>query len=290
MQPFFLALVFLAPVLDVFRVDMLHQRLVFLGKSYPFIFETVMWLPIGFYGAVIIIGIVSLIWGRLFCGWTCPHNTLTEWTHSLRAMVGRGEKPSWMKKLIRKHPHMKEILIWLSPPIAIGITFILGLLLSFYVIPPAWGWGQYLSGHPHPALVYGNGLFVLIGLFLLYAGNDFCRSCCPYGMAQSISAYHENSPWRPMEISFTSNKETDCKTCRACQMVCPVEIDPRDASLTGKVHVGQFEGCFNCGECIDACKYLHSFKKNPGLLSFNRPGFRRKNEPLTLERLLSTQE
>jgi polyferredoxin len=275
-QPFFWAVVFLGPVLNLFRVDMLQQRLVFLEKSYSFEFKSILWLPIGFYGAVILIGIVSLIWGRLFCGWACPHNTLTEWTQTLRAMVGRGQKPPWMKKIIRKHPLSKELFALASPPLAIGLTFILSVLLSFYVVPPVWGFHQYLSGHPHPALVCGNILFVLIGLFLLYAGHDFCRTCCPYGMGQSISAYQESSRWRPMEIRFNGDKTDDCKTCQACQMVCPVDIDPRDATLTGVVKVGQFDGCFNCGECIDACKHLHSFKKAPGLLAFNTPGLRPK--------------
>src|SRR6476646_4248050 len=98
-------------------------------------------------------------------------------------MVGRHEKPRWMKLLLKKAPWAKELL---------------SLLLSFYVVPPNWALAQYASGHPHIALVFGNGLFVLIGLFLLYAGNDFCRTCCPYGLAQSVSAYQESTPWKPM--------------------------------------------------------------------------------------------
>src|SRR5687768_12631647 len=79
-QPFFLGLVFLAPVFDLFRIDMIHQQLIVLGQRFDFTFNTLVWLPVGFYGVVILIGIVSFIWGRLFCGWVCPHNTLTEWT------------------------------------------------------------------------------------------------------------------------------------------------------------------------------------------------------------------
>jgi ferredoxin-type protein NapH len=281
-QPLFWGLIFLGPALDVFRVDMIQQRLVFMGQSLPFVFNTLFWLPVGFYGAVILIGVVSLLWGRLFCGWTCPHNTLTEWTRALRAMVDpsgqREDKPKWMKRLLRKYPGAQKALFVLSPLLAIGLTFLFSLLLSFYVVSPDFVLGQYGSGHPHIALVWGHGLFMLIGLFLLYAGHDFCRTCCPYGMGQSISAYHENSRWRPMEIQFTGDKASQCKTCQACQIVCPVDIDPRSGTLEGQLKVGQFDGCFNCGECIDACKYVHSFKQNPGLLSFNKPGFRNPQE------------
>lgn len=278
-QPFFWALCFLGPAMDIFRVDMIHQRLIWLGKPLEFLFEHLMWLPIGFYGAVILIGIISFIWGRLFCGWACPHNTLTEWTQPLRAMVGLAEKPRWMKLLLRNRPFLKPVLSGLSPLLAIVLTSGLSLLLSFYVVPPQWAIQQYASGHPHIALVFGNGLFVLIGLFLLYVGNDFCRTCCPYGLAQSISAYHEDSPWRPLEIQFKGSQSQDCKSCTACQIACPVDIDPRN---TGALKVGQFDGCFNCGECIDACKYIHQFKEQPGLLSFQNPGLKKKTTQCAL--------
>lgn len=276
-QPAFWALVFLAPALDIFRVDMLNQKLVFLGKHLPFAFNSLLWLPVGFYGAVILIGIVSFIWGRLFCGWACPHNTLTEWTRAIRGAVGRDQKPAWMKRLIRKYPASKTWLAGLSLTVGLGLCVTLSILLCFYVMPPDFVLSQYAGGKPHIALVWGNGLFTLIGLFLLFAGSDFCRTCCPYGMAQSVSAYHENSRWRPMEIGFSGSLEADCKTCQACQMVCPVDIDPRAGTLTGQAKVGQFDGCFNCGECIDACKYLHSFKETAGLLSFKNPGFKPNN-------------
>jgi ferredoxin-type protein NapH len=279
LQPLFWALVFLGPVFNIVRVDMLTQHVVYFGKAYPFNFNSLMWLPIGFYGAVIIIGIVSFVWGRLFCGWTCPHNTLTEWTVGLRALVGREAKPVWLKRLMRKVPAPIWVYRTLSILLGFALTFTLSVLLSFYVIPPDWGTAQYLSGAAHPALVCGNLLLMLIGLFLLYAGHDFCRTCCPYGMAQSISAYHENSRWRPMEIQFTGDQASECKTCQGCQSVCPVEIDPRDGTLAGMLKVGQFDGCFNCGECIDACKTVQQYRGKKGLLSFKLGGKSAKLKP-----------
>jgi flavoprotein len=91
-------------------------------------------------------------------------------------------------------------------------------------------------------------------------------------MAQSLSAYHEGSRWQSMEIGFKGDKVEDCKTCSACQIMCPVDIDPREQS---NLKVGQFYGCFNCGECIDACKFVHDFKGQGGLLSFKNPGIKR---------------
>lgn len=280
-QPFFWGLCFLAPLLNIFRVDMIHQHLIFMNHPYPFDVEHLMWLPIVFYGAVILIAITSFIWGRLFCGWACPHNTLTEWTQSIRAMLGLVEQPRWMRRLVKHYPAVKPCLPFVSVGLAFILTTALSVSLSFYVVPPLWVLAQYQGGAPHIALVWGHMLFVLIGLFLLLAGNNFCRTCCPYGLAQSVSAYHEGSLWRPMEIQFLGEKETQCKTCKACESVCPVDIDPRAGTLTGHLAVGQFEGCFNCGECIDICKFIHTVKPHESLLSFRSPQVRKKPVPVS---------
>lgn len=271
-QPLFWVFFFLAPLLHWFRVDMIHQKLVFMNQPYPFEFKYLMWLPIVFYAGVIAIGVVSFVWGRLFCGWACPHNTLTEWTRPFRAVFNRDHLPLSIARLYQKLPILKTLFSLFSIPIAFMLTFGLSVLLSFYIVPPAWVLAQYVSFKPHVALVFGHMLFTLIGLFLLYAGHDFCRTCCPYGMCQSLSAYQEGKKWRPMEIAFNSpnTMETDCKTCTACQTVCPVDIDPRKPLALG-LKVGQFYGCFNCGECIDACKTVQFHQDRKGFLTFEQP-------------------
>ena len=271
-QPLFWGLVFLGPLLNIFRVDTIAQRLIWLGKAYPFEWNTLMWLPITFYALVLVISVTSFIYGRLFCGWVCPHNAMTEWTRSIRAMAKLEEKPRWMKLLLNKQPWIEGLLMPLAIVLGLGITVGLSLLLSFYIVPPDWVINGYLTGKPHIALAFGNGLFTLIGLFLLFAGHNFCRVCCPYGLAQSVSAYHENTRWRPMEIRFVHETTDDCKSCTVCQQVCPVDIDPRDPA---NLQVGQFDGCFNCGECIDACSYIHDFKNTPGYLAFDLAGMKR---------------
>jgi ferredoxin-type protein NapH len=247
---------------------MLSQHVVFWGKFYPFSQDSIQWIPIGFYGGVLGIAFASVLLGRVFCGWSCPHNTLTEWTRSLRACVGREAQPLWMKRWQQRDPQMHTIFRWCSPLIALGLTVAFSTSLVGFVVPPMWIVQQYGQGHPHIALVFGQGLFTLIGLFLLYCGHDFCRTCCPYGMGQSISAYIGDR-WRPMEITYTGqDQSTSCKTCTACQQICPVDIDPRDAN---NLKVGQFAGCFNCGDCIDACTTVHEYRQQPSLLGFAVP-------------------
>ncbi len=232
--------------------------------------QSLMWLPIVFYLGVAVIGVVSFIWGRLFCGWVCPHNTLTEWTRAFRAVFGRDAYPRWMQALFKKAPALKVMFNLSSLPLAVVITAVLSVVLSTYIVPLDWILAQYGGFKPHVALVFGHFLFVLIGMFLLYAGHDFCRNACPYGMAQSMSAYQEGR-WQPMEIEYAplASIEDDCNTCTGCQTACPVDLDPR---YPENLKVGEFFGCFNCGECIDACKQVHDYREMPGLLRFKSSG------------------
>lgn len=269
-QPFFWTLFFLSPYLNWFRVDMTTQRIIYWGKAYPFAHQYIQWIPIGFYSVVILIAVLSVLLGRVFCGWACPHNTLTEWTRVFRAPFGKllGElEPRWMKLVFRDKPWLRPVFQLLSPLLGVLLAFGLTFSLAAYMIPPASIVQAYQSGHPHIALVCGQALFTLIGLFLLYTGHNFCRTCCPYGMGQSISAYVGNK-WRPMEIGFMPESVDECKSCTVCKQVCPVDIDPRKPE---NLKVGQFDGCFNCGACIDACKFIHSFKRQPGFLKFQPP-------------------
>jgi ferredoxin-type protein NapH len=276
-QPFCWALFFITPWVNAFRVDMLDQQVWFMGQAYPFSMQTLQWIPIGFYLGVLIIAVTSLLLGRWFCGWSCPHNSLTEWTRPLRQLVGREPLSNGLKRLKRFNPNRFKALQWLAPFVGLALPVVLAFSLVGYVVPPYWQLAQWASGHPHIALVFGHGLFTLIGVFLLVCGHDFCRTCCPYGMGQSISAYTSGGWLKPMEIAFTQPDTTGCNSCTACQQICPVDIDPRHPQ---NLHVGQFEGCFNCGACVDACHWIHQNQPDPknkvGWLRFAPPHLRKK--------------
>ncbi len=267
-QPIMLALFFLSPVTNLFRADMLASHLIFLGKTYPFEIQYLMWIPIGFYAIVLLVAIGTAFLGRIFCGWACPHNILTEWTKPLRTLLGIGKKPRWLQLQLNRNPKLETPLRILSVFLGLILTILLSFLLFSFVVPFQWQVESYLNGSPHPTLVMGHVLFTLIGIFSLLAGHIFCETTCPYGLAQSISAY-QTGKWRPMEIHFKGAGqpvEESCGTCTGCQQVCPVNIDPR-----GELKVGVFEGCWNCGECIDACKQVHDYKNQPSLLHFGWP-------------------
>jgi ferredoxin-type protein NapH len=267
-QPFFWALLLLSPVLQIFQLDVINQQMVAWGHRFPFEPSTLMWVPIGFFACVLIIAVASTMFGRLFCGWVCPHNTLVEWTRPVRTLIGIGKKSYRLKQLEARWPWMKGVGIAYSLLWATAITFTISVLFLFYFVPVEWFFNN-LQDDTMPFIVWwGIGLMMLIGYFMLYAGHEFCRSACPYGISQSLSAYL-TSKWIPMEIRHKHGEDLSaCKSCHACQSACPVDIDPREPE---NLVMGVGEGCFNCGECIDACTYVRSFQKKDNLLYFKLP-------------------
>jgi len=267
-QPFFWALFFLSPVLHLYQMDVIHQRLIAWGRVYPLNPVTLMWLPLGFFGCVVLIGLVSTFGGRLFCGWVCPHNTMTEWTYALRRWIGLGTLSFRQKQRERKRPWHKGVRIASSLLGAIALTYLISALFLFYFVPVSWFF-HHLQAGTLPFIIWaGQALMMIIGLFMIYAGHEFCRNACPYGLLQSLSAYM-SSKWIPMEIRYMfGSDQSACKSCHACQTACPVDIDPRNPE---NLVVGVGEGCFNCGECIDACSYVRAPQGEQKLLSFAPP-------------------
>jgi polyferredoxin len=268
-QPFFWAVMLLSPLFGVFRLDVIHQCLVVWGHTYPFSSTVLKWVPLGFFTVVLVIAAISVFWGRLFCGWVCPHNTLTEWTQPVRMLMGIGYPKSYR---LRRRETMMPLGQWvhrgLSLLWALLITALISVLFIGYFVPFRWWIVQIADGTLPMVIYWSHGVLIVMGLFFLYAGHEFCRSACPYGLAQSLSAYLSRK-WAPMEIRFLPGADTSpCKGCRACQTACPVAIDPRQPE---NLVVGIGEGCFNCGECIDACRYVRKGRDLPGLLTFQPP-------------------
>jgi polyferredoxin len=266
-----LSVLFLGPSVRLWGVDVITQRLFWLGASYP-LGQVWFWIPIAFFAGLFLITFSSWLFGRLFCGWVCPHNILTELTRGIRYLCHLDDQEPISKRLQRfrtKTPTWLSLGVGISA--AVGVPVFMSFLLASWFVPVATVGAMWQSGAPHIALVGAQGLFTLVGIFLLLCGHRFCKTCCPYGMGQSISAY-QGGKFRPMEIQFVgpTSQETDCGPCRACQTVCPVQIDPRGATPEQPLQVGEFLGCWNCGECIDACRLVHP-QSATSLLTFKTP-------------------
>ena len=199
---------------------------------------------------------VTVLAGRVWCGYTCPQTVWTKafmWVEELaegnrNARMRLDKAPMSVGKFLRrtfKHSG------WVVISVAAG-TAIIG-----YFTPVRDLWEQVSTG----TLDFWMGFWLAFFSLATYlnAGwmrEQICLHVCPYGRFQSVMFdrdtliisydYHRGDP-RGSRKRGTSSEEVglgDCIDCGMCVQVCPTGIDIRDGL--------QFE-CIQCAACIDAC-------------------------------------
>jgi cytochrome c oxidase accessory protein FixG len=215
---------------------------------------------------------VTVLVGRVWCGFTCPQ---TVWTQMFiwAEHVCEGDRNKRMKldaqpwnfeKVWRKSA--KQFL-W------IGISLVTALTFVGYFVPI----GELVSGFF--TLSLETMPFVWTGLFTamtyMNAGfmrEQFCKYICPYARFQAVMYDHDTlsvaynplrgekrGPRKPNE-DYKAKGLGDCIDCSWCVQVCPVNIDIRD---------GLQPECIDCGLCVDACnQVMDKMGYERGLISF----------------------
>ena len=230
---------------------------------------------------------VTSMFGRIWCGWTCPHTVFLEHVYRRieRFIEGpvaeqkRLDRLSWSdnEKLVKRG--IKQVLFIL---VSVIISHI---FVSYFIsIPQLYQWMT------HSPLMHWTGfLFVIIMSGLLYFNfawfrEQLCLAICPYGRLQSalidddsiIIGYDEK---RGEPRGKPRDPETgDCIDCKRCISVCPTGIDIRQGL--------QLE-CVGCSNCIDACNtVMLKLGRDPGLIRYDSlNGFSGKGHRIVRPRL-----
>jgi len=205
---------------------------------------------------IIFIVLFTVIFGRLWCGWTCPQTVFMEmvfrkieyWIEGDTHQQKRLKKDPWTAKKFFKKT-FKHLLFY-SISFIIGNTFlayIIGIDQLFKIItePPA----QHAMGLS--AMILFSAVFYWVFAFFR---EQVCTMVCPYGRLQSVLLdsnsivisydFKRGEPRGKFSRSQPRAGLGDCVDCKQCVEVCPTGIDIRNGT--------QLE-CINCTACIDAC-------------------------------------
>ncbi|HVM80296.1 MAG TPA: cytochrome c oxidase accessory protein CcoG [Stellaceae bacterium] len=254
---------------QAFLVDMPARRAYFLGLE--------IWPQEVYYIAgLLILGAIGLffvtsLFGRLWCGFTCPQTVWTDlfmWAERLvegdrMQRVRLDQQPWTLRKLgIKTAKHG----IWLLIAAATGGAWI----MYFNDAPTVTR--NLLTLQASTTVYFFFGLFTATTYLLAgWAREQVCTFMCPWPRFQSAMVDEETLTvtyrgWRGEPRGRLHKGETfegrgDCVDCHACVAVCPTGIDIRDGL--------QLE-CIGCGLCIDACNEIMDGVGRPhGLIAFD---------------------
>jgi len=269
----FFALFLLAPPLDLFRFDLTRGHFWVFGIPWTLGIDadqpllTALNLMVrGFLPVALVVGTgawVSWRYGRLYCGWLCPHFSVVETINALMRRAS-GKPTLWERAALPERqsdgrtirPH--RAVWWL---VALGVVFfalLWAVTLLTYLLPPAEVWGNLLAGHPtrNQALFIGIATLLLTLEFSL-ARHLFCRFGCAVGLFQSL-VWMGNR--RALVVGFDRTRADACARCDAsCEHACPMRLKPRQ--IKRKIFT-----CTQCQQCVQACERVTRAQGLPSLL------------------------
>ncbi|HEY3326332.1 MAG TPA: 4Fe-4S binding protein [Novimethylophilus sp.] len=276
----FFILFVLAPVFDLFRLDLnLHHFIIF-GMDWTLGLDALLahqitplqagfnifvrgFLPLAAVIALVIV--VSLKYGRLYCGWLCPHFSVVETLNQLmRRAIGKHSV--WDRETLPEQDKgarpVQRNRAWLLVllPLTLAFSFVWATALLTYLLPPSEIYANLWHGTPtrNQALFIGIGTSVFFLEFTL-ARHLFCRFGCAVGLFQSL-AWMANH--RAMVVAFDRANASACQDCtNACDNACPMRLKPR----TIKRHMFS---CTQCASCITACRDSQADSPHGSLLEW----------------------
>lgn len=298
----FFLLFALAPVFDILRIDLVAGHAVILGMEWRLGIDAFLAGGIGagemaanlflrlFLPLAAAAGLLLLVawrWGRLYCGWLCPHFAVVETINDLmRRATG---KPSlWDRQALPAchadgSPISRDRAWWLVLlPTAVIVGFVWAVVLLGYLLPPVEVYGNLIALSPtrNQALFISVATAVLTAEFLL-ARHLFCRFGCAVGVFQSLLWMANRDA---MVVGFARRRAAHCADCYAadgpghavCEGVCPMRLRPRLAKR-------KMFTCTQCGQCLTACATVEMGRGREPLLRWIEDEAARQNEaPVSL--------
>ncbi len=248
-------------------LDLPARRFTLLGTTFlPT--ETLLFMLL-FLAAVVLILLVTALWGRVWCGWACPQTVYMEYLFRPveRWIEGGWRASQWLDR--RRGPHARRLaknVLYLAFALFLAHTF----LAYFVGVEELARWVRRSPiEHPTSFLVM-LGTTALILFDFGWFREQTCLVACPYGRLQSalldrrslIVGYDpaRGEP-RMKGVRGRPAGAGDCIDCRMCVLTCPTGIDIRDGL--------QME-CIHCTQCMDACDFVMGrIGRPPGLIRYS---------------------
>lgn len=191
--------------------------------------------------------LITLVFGRVWCGWACPQTTLSDLAEWL---AGRLQLKVKANHLVGSPG--RKILVHIS---YLLLALLVSANLIWYFIEPQRFFSSLISGTLHSGVLVTFLIIALLVYFdLALIRRLLCREFCPYGRIQT-SLVEDGT----LILQLPESEQSRCIRCNSCVRTCPMEIDIRSGY--------QIE-CINCGRCLDACRRIMAKRNETGLIYY----------------------
>lgn len=232
---------------SLLRLDIPSWTLYFFGRQLRL--EEFFLLGLVLLALLFFLLLLTMVLGRVWCGWCCPQtwlNNLAEWlAHRLGLRVEpAGIGGPWFRRLALQVFYLL-------------LALLVGLTLVWYFVDPEIYWQQLRAGELGPWPLGFTLVLTVLGYGdLALVRRLACRDFCPYGRFQAILLDRGT-----LTLGVTADHDRRCLDCRSCVRACPMGIDIRRGF--------QVE-CINCGNCRDACRRVMARVEpgRPGLIRY----------------------
>ncbi|MEW6990017.1 4Fe-4S binding protein [Colwelliaceae bacterium 6441] len=265
---FFLLFLF-APLLNIFRFDLELGHFIIFGQAWTISIDSILHgggdsvdAAIKIFSRVLIPGILFvaicfiLIWkyGRIYCGWLCPHFSVVELINDLM-MKQLNRVTLWEKASKKTNGLLPRAIVAIA---AISMAFIWAVGLLSYLLNPM----QLLNELVTLNLGFGSTIFITAATLVfsadfIFARHLFCKYGCALGLFQSL-IWMANQ--KAMVIKFDRKRAKACRECslhtinKPCDQACPMRLPTRNMKRA------KFT-CTQCVQCVSACTEVQ--KDNP---------------------------
>jgi cytochrome c oxidase accessory protein FixG len=272
---FFTALIVLLACLPIVNVgghpavflEMQHRRFYLFGATFnaqDFWLLFFLLTGVGF-GLIV----VTALWGRVWCGYACPHTVFLEGMFRPIERLLEGPRGERLRRNAGPWTFSKFARKGLKHAIYLVFAFAIAhLITAYFVSLPALY--QMISERPseHPeAFAWAATLTGILYFNFAWFREQLCLIVCPYGRLQSmltdrdtIVIGYDEKRGEPRGKKGTVGAG-DCVDCSRCVVVCPTGIDIRN---------GLQIDCIGCSRCVDACdEVMVKLSRPKGLIRYD---------------------
>lgn len=186
---------------------------------------------------------LSLLFGRIWCGWMCPYHLLADGAWTLRQLVRKRFSTKPQPGLLVVRQAFNANLIRFA--FLVGGTMCAGVIgipvLNYVNAPGIMSTEAMILVKDRTVSVELWFIVILFSVELTFLPRFWCRLFCPTGSVISLFR-------TPFTVKVGTRGKTPGSPCckeNSCSRVCPMGLEP--------YREGHNLLCTNCGRCIDAC-------------------------------------